>query len=82
MKISIIVPIYNAAKYLPECIQSVMRQPYTFWELLLMDDGSDDSSGSICDYFSSIDPRIRTYHKRNTGVSDTRNKGLELASGD
>lgn len=80
--VSIIVPVYNVEKYLSICVQSVISQTFLNWELLLIDDGSKDSSGVICDYFASIDPRIRTYHKRNTGVSDTRNKGLELASGD
>lgn len=81
-KISVIVPIYNAEKYLAECIESVLCQRFTDIELLLVNDGSTDGSGSICDYYSFSDPRVRVFHKENTGVSDTRNKALDLAQGD
>lgn len=79
--ISIIVPLYNVEKYLDKCIQSVMSQEYSNWELLLIDDGSTDSSPSICDEFASNDIRIKVIHKSNTGVSDSRNKALEIANG-
>ena len=79
--VSIIVPIYNAALFLDQCIQSVISQSYKNWELLLMDDGSIDDSAKICDKYALLDSRVRCIHKKNTGVSDTRNKGLDLATG-
>lgn len=81
MMVSIIVPVYNTGKYLRECIESVLQQSYQEWELLLMDDGSTDDSGKICDEYASFDSRIKVVHKNNTGVSDTRNKALDLAVG-
>lgn len=80
-KISIIVPVYNVEKYLHRCIDSILAQTYTDWELLLIDDGSKDASGRICDEYAARDERIRVIHKENTGVSDTRNKGLDVARG-
>lgn len=79
--ISIIVPVYNVKKYLRTCIESVLAQTYTDWELLLVDDGSKDSSGSICDYYAAQDSRIHAMHKENGGVSTARNYGLENAKG-
>lgn len=81
MMVSIIVPVYNTGKYLRECIESVLQQSYQDWELLLMDDGSTDDSGKICDEYASFDSRIKVVHKNNTGVSDTRNIALDLAVG-
>lgn len=78
-KISIIVPVYNMQRYLPQCIDSIIRQSFTEWELLLMDDGSTDESGKICDHYSETDSRIRVVHKPNTGVADTRNLGIANA---
>lgn len=80
--ISIIVPVYNTGKYLDRCIQSVLAQTYTNWELLLIDDGSTDSSGAICDKYAAEDNRIRVFHKENGGVSSARNLGLDNAKGD
>ncbi len=80
-KVSIIVPIYNAEKYVERCIQSILKQTYRDFELLLMDDGSKDSSGEICDRAAAEDSRIRVIHKENSGVSDTRNQALKLATG-
>ena len=80
--ISIIVPVYNTEKYLDQCIQSVLAQTYTNWELLLIDDGSSDSSGAICDKYASQDSRIRVLHKDNGGVSSARNLGLDNAKGE
>lgn len=80
--ISIIVPVYNTEKYLDQCIQSVLAQTYTNWELLLINDGSTDSSGAICDRYVAIDTRIKAIHKDNTGVSDSKNKALDIAQGD
>lgn len=82
MLISIIVPIYNAEKYIKECILSVMNQSFTDWELLLIDDGSTDLSGKICEEYANKNNRIKVIHKLNTGVSDTRNKGLDIAQGE
>lgn len=80
--ISIIVPVYNTEKYLDKCIQSVLAQTYTNWELLLIDDGSTDSSGIICDKYAAEDNRIRVFHKENGGVSSARNLGLDNAKGE
>ena len=80
--ISIIVPVYNTESYLRNTIDSVLRQEYKNWELILVDDGSTDDSGRICDEYSERDSRIRVLHKPNSGVSDTRNKGLEIAKGE
>ena len=71
--ISIIVPIYNAGKTLHRCIDSILSQTYTSWELLLVDDGSTDSSGVICDEYAAQDARVRVFHKENGGVSSARN---------
>lgn len=79
--ISIIVPVFNVEKYLKECIQSVLNQTFQQWELLLIDDGSKDSSPDICDYYASLDNRIKVIHKKNEGVSIARNVGLDLATG-
>lgn len=80
--VSIIVPVYNTEKYLDQCIQSVLAQTYTNWELLLIDDGSTDSSGAICDKYAAEDKRIKVVHKPNTGVSDSKNIALDMAQGE
>ena len=80
--ISIIVPVYNAEKYLDRCIQSILAQTYTDFELLLVNDGSTDSSGVICDKYAGQDSRIRVFHKENGGVSSARNWGLNNAEGE
>lgn len=80
-KISVIVPVYNTEKFLQRCIDSVLAQTYQDFELLLIDDGSKDSSGVICDEYAAQDIRVRVFHKENGGVSDTRNYGLDLAQG-
>lgn len=81
-KISIIVPVYQTRDYLEDCIESVLRQTYPDFELLLVDDGSDDGSGEICDQYAERDNRIRAVHIDNGGVSRARNKGLDLATGE
>lgn len=81
-RISIVVPVYNAAPYLRHCIDSILSQTFTDFELLLIDDGSQDHSGAICDEYADRDNRIKVVHKPNTGVSDTRNRALDLASGE
>lgn len=82
MNISIIVPVYNTEKYLKECIDSVLAQTYTDFELLLVDDGSTDKSGDICDEYAQKDSRIRVFHKKNGGASSARNVGLAKAKGE
>jgi len=79
--ISIIVPVYKSEKYVEQCIRSVICQTYSCWQLILVDDGSPDKSGSICDFFASKDSRIIVIHKENGGVSSARNCGIENASG-
>lgn len=81
-KISIIVPVYNVEKYLEECLESLVNQTYKNIEILLIDDGSKDNSGKICDEYAEKDKRIKSIHQKNSGVSKTRNNGIELASGD
>lgn len=81
-KVSIIVPVFNVETYIEECVRSVKMQTYSEWELLLIDDGSIDGSSKICDEMSASDNRIRVVHKHNTGVSDTRNTGLDQAQGE
>jgi len=80
-KISIIVPCYNVAKFLPTCIESVQQQTYVNWELILVDDGSPDRCGEICDERAKKDDRIRVIHKPNGGLSDARNAGLDVVNG-
>lgn len=79
--VSIIVPVYNAEKYLPRCIESILKQTHKEFELILVDDGSKDRSGKICDYYQKQDNRINVIHKENGGVSDARNVGIEVATG-
>ena len=80
--VSFIVPVYNAEKYIDRCIQSILSQKITDFELLLIDDGSKDQSGKICDDYSLRDNRVKVYHKENGGVSSARNVGLDNAKGD
>lgn len=82
MKISIIVPIFKVETYLRDCIDSVLAQTYKDFELILVDDGSPDSCPVICDEYVKMDNRIKVIHKSNGGLSDARNCGLKLASGD
>lgn len=81
-KISIIVPVYNVEKYLVQCIDSILMQSFLDFELILVDDGSTDTSGLICDEYARKDSRIRVFHKNNGGVSSARNIGLINAKGD
>lgn len=80
--ISIIVPVYNVETYLDQCIHSVLNQTYSNWELLLINDGSTDSSGTICDDYAKGDERIRVVHKNNGGLSDARNAGINNCTGE
>lgn len=81
-KISVIVPVYNAEKWLRRCVDSILAQTYTDFELLLIDDGSKDGSGAICDEYAALDARVRVFHKPNGGVSSARNLGLDNAKGE
>ncbi len=80
--ISVIVPVYNVEKYLPRCIESILRQTYPYFELILVNDGSPDKSGKICDKYAKKDERIKVIHKENGGVSSARNAGLDCACGE
>lgn len=80
-KVSIIIPVYNVEKYLKQCVNSVLAQTYSNLEILLIDDGSKDNSGSICDELAALDDRIKVYHKENEGLGLTRNYGIERVSG-
>lgn len=81
-KISVIVPVYNVEPYIHQCIDSILGQKFTDFELLLIDDGSPDNCGVICDEYATQDPRVRVFHQDNAGVSAARNKGLDEASGE
>ena len=72
--VSIIVPIYNAEQYLRRCVDSILNQEYTDYELLLVNDGSTDASGDICEEYGDQDPRVIVIQKENTGVSDSRHR--------
>ena len=80
--ISVIVPVYQAEALLPQCVESVLAQTFSDWELLLIDDGSRDGSPTLCDGYAARDPRIRVFHKPNGGLSDARNYGLCHAQGE
>ena len=80
--ISIIVPIYNVGKYLPKCIESILNQTFKNFELILVNDGSTDNSGVVCDDYAKKDTRIKIIHKSNGGVSSARNAGLYVAKGE
>lgn len=80
--VSVIVPIYNVERYLNCCLDSILTQTYTDFELLLVDDGSNDKSGEICDAYANQDQRIRVFHKNNEGVSSARNLGVQQAKGE
>lgn len=81
-RVSVIVPVYNTASYLQECINSILAQRFTDFELLLVDDGSTDGSALLCDSIAVLDKRIRVFHKNNGGVSSARNLGLREARGE
>lgn len=80
--ISVIMPVYNVADYLPQCIESVLNQDYPNLEVILIDDGSTDESGRICDRYASQDSRIRVIHQKNGGAAAAKNAGLRIATGE
>lgn len=81
MLISIIVPVYNVEPYLEQCIDSILNQSFRDFELILVDDGSPDRCGEICDRYAAADDRIRVIHQKNGGVSAARNAGMEVSKG-
>ena len=80
--ISVIVPVYNVAQYLSQCVSSILSQDYGDLEVILIDDGSTDASGEICDQYAAKDSRVRVIHQKNGGAAAAKNAGLRLASGD
>lgn len=80
--ISVIIPVYNVAAYLPQCMESLLCQSYRALEILLIDDGSTDSSGALCDAYAAKDRRIRVIHKENGGAASAKNTGLRYATGE
>jgi glycosyltransferase involved in cell wall biosynthesis len=81
-KISVIVPVYNVEKYIQKCVGSIIGQAYSNLEIILVDDGSPDNSGQMCDEYAATDSRITVIHKQNGGVSSARNAGLDVATGE
>ena len=79
---SVIVPVYNAEKTLQRCVDSILAQTFEDFELILINDGSKDQSGDICDEYAAKDSRVKTVHKTNGGVSSARNAGLRIAQGE
>ncbi|MGL5933455.1 MAG: glycosyltransferase family 2 protein [Cetobacterium sp.] len=80
-EISIVVPVYNVEKYLEQCLDSILAQTFENFEVILVNDGSTDSSGEICDRYTELDKRVKVYHKKNEGVSSARNMGVEKSKG-
>ena len=80
--ITVIVPVYNIEPYIERCIQSILHQTWENWELVLVDDGSEDSSGKICDKYAQKEQRINVIHKKNGGQSSARNTALEISNGE
>ena len=78
---SVIIPVYNVEKYLDQCVRSVLNQPFTDLEVILVDDGSTDSSGKMCDAYVARDSRVRVIHQENGGLGQARNAGLHVAKG-
>ena len=81
-QISVIVPVYKVERYLRRCVQSILNQTHSNLEVILVDDGSPDGSGALCDEFAKQDSRVQVIHKDNGGLSDARNAGLSIARGE
>lgn len=82
IKFSVVLPIYNVEKYLNRCLDSVMNQTYKKLEIILVDDGSPDNCPQMCDNWEKVDDRIKVVHKKNAGLGEARNSGLDVATGD
>ena len=80
--VSVVIPVYNVEAYLRKCVESVLGQTYQNMEIILLNDGSTDTSGEVCDYYAKIDRRVRVIHKENEGLAETRNKGIAEALGE
>ena len=80
--ISVIIPVYNVQDYLARCLDSILAQTYQNLEIILVNDGSKDNSGAICDEYAARDDRVQVIHKENGGLSTARNAGLDLAAGE
>lgn len=80
--ISVIVPVYNVEKYIEECLESLIKQTYQNLEIILIDDGSTDASGGLCDKYAALDSRIKVIHQKNGGAANAKNNGLKIATGD
>ncbi len=80
--VSVVIPVYNVEQYLNECVDSVLNQTYSDYEIILVDDGSTDNSGKLCDDYLSVDNRIKVIHRENGGLSAARNTGMDAATGD
>ena len=78
IKVTVIVPVYNVANYVSQCVESILAQSYKNLDIILVDDGSTDGSGAICDGFTALDERVRVFHFENAGVSAARNRGIKL----
>ena len=79
--VSVIIPVYNVGKHIRRCLDSIIKQRYPNYEIILVDDGSTDESGKICDEYALHNNKIRVFHQENRGVSEARNKGLNVAKG-
>ena len=80
-EVSIIVPVYQVENYLHKCVDSILAQTFTDFELILVDDGPKDRSGQICDEYAEMDERVKVIHQENGGLSDARNHGMDRAAG-
>lgn len=80
--ISVIIPVYQVADYLPECLDSVLSQDHRNLEVILIDDGSKDDSGTICDRYAAADDRVKVIHQKNSGAAAAKNAGLRIATGE
>ena len=80
--VSVVVPVYNSESFLDQCIQSIVNQSYKNIEVILVNDGSTDTSGAMCDKYASIDSRVKVIHKKNGGLVTSRKEGIKLSTGD
>ena len=81
-ELSVVIPVYKVEKYLPDCVESVLAQTFRDLEIILVDDGSPDNCGELCDEYAARDPRVRVIHQENKGLSQARNAGLDASNGE